>query len=478
MNSGEGAGSPLARLERHGAVAGREGLAALEADWHDWGLAVSTSVDRIGGARLHPFDRLGRRVDRLEWPAGYRRLLVRGYAAGAVADAHETGSLLPGYRVGYLTSFFDPGLYCPYTVSLGTSIALAKYGDDETRGWLTGLCRRDDGVQQGATWMTEAGGGSDLGANVVTSATPAGGGAWRLTGDKYFASNADADVAVIAARPAGAPAGVRGVALFAVPRAAPDGGANFRIRRLKDKVATRSVATGEIELEGAYGRLLGDVETGIYTLMEVLNAARVANSIGSAALLQRALAEVEAFARERVVFGRPLIEQPLFRREFDDWQQRLDEAFALAWAAARELDGVWRERPPYSARFHRFRLLAHLAKYWTAEQAVAASRWAIEAHGGNGLIADHGVERLLREALVLSVWEGTPHRQMLDGLAVMRRERAHEALFEWLGEPDGCDAQRAAVEDLLGRERDAAEADLRPVFERLAAWTARVLAAQ
>lgn len=478
MSEFDDAGSPLARLERDGAVPGRESLAALESEWRERGLAVSVTVDRAGGARLQQFDRLGRRVDRVEWPAGYRELLERGYAAGVVAEAHETGSLLPGYRIGYLTSFFDPGLYCPYTVSLGTAIALAKYGDEATRHWLAALCRRDAGVWQGATWMTEVGGGSDLGANVETLAEPADDGSWRLTGDKYFASNADADIAVIAARPAAAPSGVRGVALFAVPRGRADGAPNFRIRRLKDKVATRSVATGEIELAGAQGRLVGSTETGIYTIMEVLNASRVANSVGCAALVQRALAEVKAFARERVVFGRALLEQPLFRREFDDWRRRQDEAFALAWAAARELDAVWQETPPYSARFHRFRLLAHLAKYWTAEQAVAAARWAIEAHGGNGLIADYGVERLLREALILSVWEGTPHRQMLDGLAVMRREAAHEALFEWLGSPEGSDILRAELEALLAREREAAEADLRPVFERLAAWTARTLAAQ
>ncbi len=470
--------SPLARLERDRPLPGRATLAALEAEWRERGLAVSATVDRAGGARLHPHDRQGRCVDRVEWPAGYRELLQRGYAAGVVADAHATGSLLPGYRIGYLTSFFDPGLYCPYTVSLGTSIALAKYGDDAAGDWLAALCRRGGDARQGATWMTEARGGSDLGANVETAAVPGDDGAWTLTGDKYFASNADADIAVIAARPAGAPAGVRGVALFAVPRVRPDGGANFRIRRLKDKIATRSVATGEIELDGAYGRLVGTTGTGIHTIMEVLNASRVANSVGSVAVLQRALAEVAGFARERIVFGRELIEQPLFRRELDDWCRRLDAAFALAWAAARELDAVWQERPPYSARFHRFRLLAHLAKYWTAEQAVGAARWAIEAHGGNGLIADYGVERLLREALVLAVWEGTPHRQMLDGLAVMRREGAHEALFEWLGEPEGSDRLRGELAELLGRERGAGEADLRPVFEGLAAWTAAALAAQ
>ncbi|MEF8834189.1 MAG: acyl-CoA dehydrogenase family protein, partial [Halofilum sp. (in: g-proteobacteria)] len=300
---------------------------------------------------------------------------------------------------------------------------------------------------------------------------------WSLTGEKHFASNADAELALVAARPLDAPPGIRGLGLFAVPRLDPEGALNFRIRRLKNKVATRSVATGEIGLEGSRARALGDPGQGIYLIMEVLNVSRLANSIASVALLQRALAETLAFARERVVFGQPLIEQPLFRHQFDDWCRRLDAASALAWATARELDGVWRQTPPYSRRYHRFRLLAHLAKYWTADQAVTAARWAIEAHGGNGLIIDYGVERLLREALVLSVWEGTPHRQMLDGLGVMAREGVHEDLIVWLGEPDGADRQRAAIEALLAQPRAQREAEVEPVFRAFAEWTATRLAA-
>jgi alkylation response protein AidB-like acyl-CoA dehydrogenase len=147
----------------------------------------------------------------------------------------------------YTISFHDPGICCPYTVSLGTALPLAKYGRTELQlCFLPQLSRKDDSVWQGATWMTEIKGGSDLGAAVETIARPSG-DSWQLTGDKYFASNAGAELAVVAARPMGAAAGARGLALFLVPRFRKDGGLNYFIRRLKDKIATRSVPTGEID---------------------------------------------------------------------------------------------------------------------------------------------------------------------------------------------------------------------------------------
>ncbi|MDZ7828309.1 MAG: acyl-CoA dehydrogenase family protein [Halofilum sp. (in: g-proteobacteria)] len=468
--------SPAALLARwRGQDALSPTLADYEAWWRAQGQAISATVDRHGTPALRMFDRLGQREEAVLYPPDYRRMLLRGYAAGVVARAAEEDSLLPGYRLGYVASFFDPGLYCPYTVSLGTLVPLLKYGDGDLRDrFVPLLTRRDDGVWQGATWMTESGSGSDLGRHVHTVARPAG-DRWALTGEKYFCSNVDAELAVVAARPEGARDGVRGLALFLVPRWREDGALNVRIRRLKDKIATRSVPTGEVELDASEGWLLGEAEQGIYLIMEVLNTSRVANSIGSVALLQRALAEADTFARGRELFGRALRDQPLFDKQLAQRLETLRGCFALAWEAADLLESVWRETPPYSERYHLFRLVAHLAKYHTAEQAIRNAQWCMEAHGGAGAMIDYGIERLLREAMILAIWEGTPHRQMLDGLEVMKRQRAHELLFAHLGEPEGTDAQRSAVESLL--ESDD-ESGVEPVFRGLAEWSAGVLARQ
>jgi alkylation response protein AidB-like acyl-CoA dehydrogenase len=474
--------SPLSFLrERLGVVPHQDDLAAYEAWLEVHGRATSDAVDRVGTPWLRAFDRFGTRIDEVLLPPDYWTILRKGYETGVVWRAFEEQSLLPHYLLGYVTAFFDPGLYCPYTVSLATAVPLDKYGTPDLKErFLPPLLRKDATVWQGATWMTEAKGGSDLGAAVETIARPRGDG-WRLTGDKHFASNVGAELAVVAARPEGAPPGVRGLALFLLPKHREDGERNYDVRRLKDKIATRSVPTGEVELRDSEGYLLGDADQGVYLVLEVLNLSRVANSVASVALMQRALAEALAFAETREAFGKPILRHPLLRKQFDDRLANLREAFALAWEAVRLLDDVWRETPPYSDRYHLFRLVAHLAKYWTAELAVQTAKWAMEVHGGAGVLAEYPVERWLREAMILSIWEGTSHRQILDGLEVMERKGAHRLLFAHLGE--GADSKaledmEARVEAHLALPEAEREAGAEELFWGLAAFAARALASR
>lgn len=453
-------------------------LRDYEAWWEAEGKDISAVVDREGTPWLRMFDVVGNRVDEILFPASYWSMLREGYRAGAVWRAFESNSLLPAYLLGYVTAFYDTGLYCPYTVSLSTAIPLSKYGDAEARQrYLPRLLQKDGNAWQGATWMTEAGGGSDLGAGVETIAREAG-GRWLLNGEKYFASNAGAELAVVAARRAGEPATVRGLSLFLLPRYREDGSLNYHIRRLKDKIGTRSVPTGEVELQDSEAHLLGDPEQGIYLILEVLNISRVANCVASVALAQRAIAEALSFAEQRVAFGKPVIEHPLLRRQFEDRISLLNGAFALTWEAVRLLDEVWQEVPPYSERYHLFRLVAHLAKYWTAELSVLTAKWAMEVHGGMGVLAEYGVERWLREAMILPIWEGTPHRQILDGLEAMQRKRAHELLFGHLApdaDPQAFEEMAAQVEALLALPQVEREAQAEEVFHRLAVFSAETL---
>ena len=446
--------------------------------WEQEGAGISYAVDRAGTPWQRMFDRHGARIDEILYPPEYWKMLRRGYQSGILWRVWEENSVFPAGLGIYVTSFYDPGLACPYTVSLGTAVPLAKYGEEELRRrWLPKLLAKDEAVWQGATWMTEIKGGSDLGANVETVAQRSG-NAWRLTGDKYFTSNAGAELAVVAARPEGASKDVRGLALFLVPRRRADGRLNYTIRRLKDKIATRSVPTGEIELRDSEAHLLGQAEHGIYLILEVLNVSRVANSMGSVGLAQRALSDAFSFAQKRMIFGKPLIEQPLMRRQFEDRLRQLRGATKLAWLSLALLNEVWQQKPPYSDRYHLFRLVTHLGKYWTAEFAVQTAKWAMEVHGGLGTLQEYGVERWLREAMILAIWEGPSHRQILDGLEVMERKNAHRLLFQLLGGKVSASAlqeENDRVSQLLALPRAEKEAGAEPVFAALAGFVADAL---
>jgi acyl-CoA dehydrogenase len=470
--------SPVQFLRHVGICADQDWLREYEAWFESDGQGISDAVDRAGTPWLRMFDRLGARVDEILYPHEYWRMLQNGYQAGVLWRTFEQNSLIPSYLLLYATAFYDPGLACPYTVSLSTASPLSKYGGTELKArFMPSMLQRDGRAWQGATWMTEIKGGSDLGAAVETVAQRDS-NKWRLTGDKYFASNAGAELAVVAARSEGSPHTARGLSLYLVPRRGEGGQLNYLIRRLKDKIATRSVPTGEIEFRQSEGWLLGRAEDGIYLILEVLNLSRVANSVGSVALAQRAIADAYSFAERRTAFGKPIIEHPLLRRQFEDRLQGLRAASGLAWEAVNLLDRVWQEKPPYSESYQLFRLIAHLAKYWTAEFALQTAKWAMEVHGGVGTLQEYRVERWLREAMVLAIWEGTSHRQMLDGLEVMQRKGAHRLLFQHLAgkAPVGqLREMEARVERQLGLSEVDREGTLERLFSDLASLTADAL---
>jgi alkylation response protein AidB-like acyl-CoA dehydrogenase len=447
-------------------------LREWESYWEKEGRAISEAVDRAGTPWVRMFDAAGKRVDEILYPAEYWRLLKKGYRSGVLWRALEDNSLLPSFLLIYVTSFYDCGLTCPYTVSLSTALPLSKYGDTALKQrFLDKLLRKDDSVWQGATWMTEIKGGSDLGAGVETVAVQHGEN-WHLTGDKYFASNAGSELAVVAARPQGAPNGVRGLALFLLPRYRSNGELNYTIRRLKDKIATRSVPTGEVELRDSEAYLLGKAEEGIYLILEVLNVSRMANSVGSVALAQRAIADALRFAETRIAFGKPILDHPMLKEQFEERMRDLRAAFALAWEAVRLLNEVWQERRPYSPRYHVFRLLAHLAKYHTAEFAVQTAKWCMEVHGGLGVLQEFGVERWLREAMILAIWEGTAHRQLLDALEVIHRKQAHYGLLQHL-QGAGSSPELGELVNEIDRHLKLPEPERERTWEPLAARLAR-----
>lgn len=399
-----------ASLERFGALAG--GRAYLVADW----------VDRTAPPELVMHDLDGQRIDRARLDPAHAELLVE--LAAINRPPYEGGSWHEHFALGYLLA--DPGLYCTLIVTNQTAYAIYKYAPEHGH-WLEKLF---SGQAWGATWMTETQGGSDLGANKTIAL--AEGEAWRLYGeDKYFASNAGlADLAIATARPQGAPAGPKGLALFLVPRLDAAGQLNYRLRRFKRKSATRAVPSGEVEFNHTLAHLVGQAELGIYYTLENLTVSRLANAIGAMGLARKAHLESLFRAQARTAFGKPLREHPLVRLDLTDMAVRTAGGLALAFHAIQAFDQAWTERPPYTAAYHYARFLSHLAKNRTADHAAAVTQLAMELFGGLGFLEDYAVSRLHREALVTAIWEGASNIQALDLLEAMHKKGAHEPFLD------------------------------------------------
>ena len=399
----------LARSLR--AALGDDGLRAIEPGLRAFGEAVAMVVEpavralELRPPSLEPADPLGRESQRVMFDPEYAQAGRAVWASGvAGAPAFEQAALL------YLLAHAGEGGHtCPAVCTAGLIRVLRRHGSPELRErFLPALLEPDyDRCQRGAQFLTEVQGGSDVGANRV-EAVPDG-QAWRISGEKWFCSVADADQFLLTARPRGAPAGTRGIGCFLVPRCLPDGSANgFRLRRLKDKLGTRALATGEIEFTNALGYAIGAPEDGFRIAAGVvLNTSRWLNALGSTGLMRRAYLEAASFSRLRTAFGRRIADYPLVRENLA--VMKVEEQAALAstlelTALVEEIDAGTADGEDMA--WHR--ILVNANKFVTSLAATSCVRRGIEALGGNGTIEDFSpLPRLYRDAIVFESWEGT-----------------------------------------------------------------------
>jgi alkylation response protein AidB-like acyl-CoA dehydrogenase len=342
---------------------------------------------------------------RVEFDPAYHRAGRAVWASGVLAteSAFEQAGLL------YLLAHAGEGGHaCPVVCTAGLIRALRGHATPALRErFLPPLLETNyDRCDRGAQFLTEIQGGSDVGAN-QTEAVPDG-DAWRLHGEKWFCSVADADQFVVTARPRGAAPGSRGIGCFLVPRRV-DGSVNgFRLRRLKDKLGTRALATGEIEFEGALAYPIGALEDGFRIAAGVvLNTSRWLNALGSTALMRRAYLEAVKFARYREAFGRAIAEYPLMRENLAVMKAEEQAALASTLEVTALVDRIDRGTASSDdVTWHR--ILVNANKFVTSLAATKVVRRGIEALGGNGTIEDFSpLPRLYRDAIVFESWEGT-----------------------------------------------------------------------
>ncbi|NKE34562.1 acyl-CoA dehydrogenase [Natronococcus sp. JC468] len=451
--------------------------ARLEAFGKTVGHAIADNADYVDdhGPELEPYDKRGDVRNFVRYPAEQFENERLAYEAGIVADAFEAPPgrdepmpLSHNLAMQYLLCYADPGFDCPVAMTAGAALVLEKFGGGELEPYYEALTSREyDDLIEGAMFLTEKQGGSDVGANETRAEYDAEADRWRLYGEKWFCSNVDAEGTLALARTEDAPDGTAGLSMFLVPHADPDretqrtpddaSGNSPRAgpvtkgdlledgpldsdevndqlyRRLKDKLGTTSVPTGEVEFTGAKAILVGEEEAGFRQMAEMLNLERLSNAAASCGIVGRVLLESKIHAANREAFGQPIDRYPLMRADLVDMTVAHEAATAFTFEAARLLSE--RERAARTGEeaddaYRLLRLLIPIAKLRTARMAVDTASYGMEIRGGDGYVDDYVTNRMLRDAQVLPIWEGTENVLSLDVLRALEREDAHEPLRE------------------------------------------------
>ena len=372
---------------------------------------------------LHQRDRFGRDAQWIEYHPAYRELERAAFGEfGIHAMSLRKGIMgwpqpypvVAKHAFTFLFNQAEFGLGCPINVTDGCAKLLAKFGSDALRAkYLDGLTQTDmSKLTQGGQFMTEKEGGSDVGTLTTTAVQE--GDHWRLSGEKWFCSNADAEIVMLLARPEGAAGGTRGVGLFLMPRRLDDGSPNhYRIVRLKDKLGTRSMASGEIKLEGAIAYAVGKLDRGFVQMAEMVNSSRLSNGVKSTALMRRAHHDAITVARNRVVFGQRIVELPLARRQLMKIMLATEQALSMSFLTADALDRAEAGSQDAAALL---RILTPTLKFRATRDARKVCGDALEMRGGIGYIEEFATARLLRDAHLGSIWEGTGNIVAIDAM--------------------------------------------------------------
>lgn len=370
---------------------------------------------------LVAFDAWGRRIDEIRLTPLWQRL--RGVAAREALvsggyDREAQARVLQFAKV-YLFTAASDFYSCPLAMTDGAVRALQEARNDRLQARaLPHLLSRDPAqFWTSGQWMTETTGGSDV-SRTETVARMDDQGVWRVYGRKWFTSATTSEMALLLARPEGSKPGSDGLALFYIePRGADGELQGVRIDRLKHKLGTRKLPTAELTLDGAAVEAVGALSHGIRAIAPVLNITRIWNAVSALSLLRRGIQLARDYAQRRVAFGKRLIDLPLHQQTLADLQVQLEAGFHLSFLAV-DLLGRQERRTLDASHEALLRLLTPLVKLYTARIAVAGLSEVVEAFGGAGYVEWTGIPGLLRDAQVLSIWEGTTNVLALDVLRV------------------------------------------------------------
>lgn len=392
--------------------------------------------DRIGNhPRLYRYNGIGERLEQIEFHPNHDLVGRLIWKSGIMAMQARPGNTVHQMALFYLLNHTADGHSCGLACTSGLIRALQTAGSEELQAkFLPPLLDPNyDTMQHGAQFLTEVQGGSDVGANGI-EAHKHEDGTWRITGEKWFCSNINAHQFLVMARPVGATSGTKGLGLFLIPRTLDDGTTNtFYLRRLKDKLGTRVLASAEVDFVDAVAYPVGAIENGFKIVVEqVLNTSRLMNAVSCAGFIRRAYIEAASYACERSAFGTTIANYPLVQEAVVDILAESYAAVASSFAVASLLDvietGIGNEEDEAI-----YRVFVNINKYITSVQGSESVHRAIEVFGGNGAIESFSIlPRLYRDMVVLESWEGTHNVLCLQVLRDFGRYNLHEPFLKYL----------------------------------------------
>lgn len=432
----------------------------FEADWKNTGalsagpmneLAIESNLDE-NLPRLKNSGSLGEPLESVLFHPSYHKLGALVWGTGVLSLLRNPGNDMASATHAYLMAQNgEAGHLCPVACTAGAIKLIQSVGSPEqkTKYLPQLLDRYYENRLLASQFLTEIQGGSDVGSN-ASIAQSAPNGMHRISGEKWFCSVMDAGLFVVTARPEGAAGGTRGLGLFLVPRSLEGRPNGFHIRRLKPKLGTRSMATGEVEFAGALAEPIGPLEDGFKNAVRiVLDTSRLQNAVSACGILRRASIEAHTFAAHRIAFGRPIREYPLVQRTLRRLQFRTAGAVASTFRILALTDACVTEEQRAARRVH---VMAN--KYWTSLLCTAGVHDAIEVLGGNGTIEDFSIlPRLYRDAIVLESWEGSHNTLCLQILRDFSQRRLHQA---WLNDVRNLIAEIRSPRLAVHREHAAA----------------------
>ncbi len=408
---------------------------------------------------LRTFDRYGHRIDEVEFHPAWHQLMKLGveHELHSLPWTSEEPFAHTARAALYMTAMqAEAGFCCPITMTFAVVPALRAQAElaAEWEPLVTAttydprlIPASEKGSAIAGMAMTEKQGGSDVRANTTVATPINGGGAgaeYTLVGHKWFCSAPMSDMFLVLAQTDD------GLSCFLLPRILPDGTRNaFHIQRLKDKLGNHSNASSEIELHGAWARMVGEPGRGVPTIIEMVGHTRLDCVIGAAAGMRSGVVSALHHTAHRSAFGKTLIDQPLMRNVLADLCLESEATTALAMRLARAYDeahadvdfGAHPSQNESDAQLFK-RLATAVGKFWTCKRAPNHAFESLECLGGAGYVEESGMPRLYREAPLASIWEGSGNVMSLDVLrALTRSPRSLEVFFEEVEQAHGANAQ-------------------------------------